>query len=173
MDASGGAAHPVASFAFQSGATGMKTRGQKKTRATRGFTLVELVVVVAIIGLLASMVIPNMARMANRAREAAVKQNMHLLQTAVEDFAVLSTGRYPDDGSDIADDGHTVQQLCPGAVFPENPYSHTASTVVWDADPNAANPGEMGLNPATPSSYLIKGVGGTGSLLSTRLSTGS
>jgi len=150
----------------------MGTQTRTRTSANRGFTLIELMVVVVIIGLLASMVIPNMARMANRAKEAGVKQNMHLLQTAVEDFAVLSTGRYPDNGTDISDDGHTVQQLCPGAVFPENPYTHTASSVVWDADPNSAVPGQMGLNPATPSNYIIKGTGSTGAL-STQLTTGN
>lgn len=138
----------------------------------KGFSLIELMVVLVIIGLLASMVIPNMTRMANRAKEAGVKQNMHLLQTAVEDFSVLSTGRYPDNGTDVADDGHTVQQLCPGSVYPENPYTHMASTVVWDADPNAGSPGQMGLNPATPTTYIIKGMGSTGAL-ATQLTTGS
>jgi len=146
----------------------MRVTGSKP----KGFSLIELMVVVVIIGLLASMVIPNMTRMAGRAKEAAVKQNMHMLQTAVEDFAVLSTGRYPDNGTDTADDGRTVKQLCPGAAYPENPYTHTASTVVWDADPNAATPGEMGLNPATPTNYIIKGTGSTGAL-STQLTTGS
>ncbi|HKA24566.1 MAG TPA: type II secretion system protein [Candidatus Eisenbacteria bacterium] len=149
-------------------------RNQARTRksANQGFSLIELMVVVVIIGLLASMVIPNMTRMANRAKEAAVKQNMHLLQTAVEDFSVLSTGRYPDNGTDLSDDGKTVQQLCPGAVYPENPYTHLPSSVVWDVDPNSAIPGQMGLNPATPSQYIIKGTGSTGPL-STQLTTGS
>ncbi len=145
---------------------------QRRASKPQGFTLIELMVVVVIIGLLASMVIPNMSRMAGRAKEAAVKQNMHLLQTAVEDFSVLSTGRYPDNGTDVSDDGHTVQELCPGGTYPENPYTHTASTVVWDSDPNSAIPGQMGLNPATPSMYIIKGTGATGAL-STQLSTGS
>jgi type II secretion system protein G len=147
------------------------TRGKKKS-ANQGFSLIELMVVVAIIGLLASMVIPNMSRMANRAKEAAVKQNMHLLQTAVEDFSVLSTGRYPANGTDLSDDSKTVQQLCPGGVYPENPYTHTASTVVWNVDPSPTVQGQIGLNPATPSQYIIKGTGSTG-LLSTQLTTGS
>jgi type II secretion system protein G len=149
----------------------MGTRARTRKYA-KGFTLIELMVVVAIIGLLASMVIPNMSRMANRAKEAGVKQNMHLLQTAVEDFSVLSTGRYPANATDLSDDAHTVQELCPGAVYPVNPYTHTASTVVWNTDPSATVPGQMGLNPATSSTYVIKGTGSTGAL-STQLTTGS
>ena len=144
----------------------------RRGRGRGGFTLVELLVVVVIIGLLASLAIPNMARMTNRAREAAVRQNMHLVQTAVEDFSVLSTGRYPDNGADISDDGHTVQQLCPGALYPENPFSNASTNVVWDADPSGTNQGEIGLNPATPTNYVIKGSGSTG-VMSVQLTTGS
>ena len=144
----------------------------RRGRGRAGFTLLELIVVVVIIGLLASLAIPNMVRMTNRAREAAVKQNMHLVQTAVEDFAVLSTGRYPDSGTDLSDDGHTVRQLCPGALYPVNPYSSAASNVVWDADPNGTSAGEIGVNPATPSSYVIKGAGSTG-MMAIQLTTGS
>ena len=149
------------------------TRGFVKKRSlalalTGGAIIFGLV----IIGLLAALAIPNMARMQNRAREAVVRQNMHLVQTAVEDFAVLSTGRYPDNGTDVSDDGRTVRELCPGAVYPGNPYSNAATPVVWDADPSGANPGEIGLNPATPSSYVIKGAGAFG-VMSVQLTTGS
>jgi general secretion pathway protein G len=142
------------------------------TRRRAGFTLIELMVVVVIIGILAAIAVPNMFRMVGRAREAAVRQNMHLLQTAVEDFAVLSTGRYPDNGTDVADDGQTVQQLCPGGTYPQNPFTKVATVVVWDVDPTAANPGEMGVNPATPMDYQIKGTNSTGSLFATVLTTG-
>jgi len=171
MRTNGEAGAPLAFPGASSERATMRAHAQTKT-GTKGFSLIELMVVVVIIGLLASMVIPNMTRMANRAKEATVKQNMHLLQTAVEDFSVLSTGRYPDNGTDLSDDGHTVMQLCPGAVYPESPFTHTASTVVWDADPNSGVPGQIGLNPATPTNYIIKGTGSTGAL-STQLTTGS
>jgi general secretion pathway protein G len=168
----GGEAADRAALRHFLGAATMSARAQTRTSANQGFSLIELMVVVVIIGLLASMVIPNMTRMANRAKEAAVKQNMHLLQTAVEDFAVQSTGRYPTNALDTSDEGKTVMQLCPGAVYPENPFTHTASTVVWGVDPNASVQGQMGLNPATSSQYVIKGTGSSGAL-STQLTTGS
>ena len=63
----------------------------------KGFTLIELMVVVVIIGILAAIAIPNFISMQKRAKEASVKNNMHTLQLAAEDFSTLTEGIYAFD----------------------------------------------------------------------------
>jgi prepilin-type N-terminal cleavage/methylation domain-containing protein len=63
----------------------------------KGFTLIELMVVVVIIGILAAIAIPNFISMQKRAKEASVKSNMHTLQLASEDFSTLTEGIYAYD----------------------------------------------------------------------------
>lgn len=69
-------------------------RRQMSYRAQLGFTIVEILVVVVIIGILATMIIPKLASRPEQARIVKVKQDLLTLQNAL-DLYKLDSGMYP------------------------------------------------------------------------------
>ena len=67
-----------------------------KKRGNAGFTLVELLIVLFVIALLASLVAPVVTGNIQRARESTLKEDLIVLRKAIDDF-YSDTGRYPEN----------------------------------------------------------------------------
>lgn len=69
-------------------------------RQERGFTLVEMLLVITIIGILAALVIPKMMGRSEQARQAAVRADISAIKTSLDSFEVDS-GFYPNNLTDL------------------------------------------------------------------------
>ena len=73
----------------------------------RAFTLIELLIVVAIIGILAAIAIPNFLEAQTRSKVAKSKAEMRTLALALESYHVDRDG-YPPDSRDMGPDNGSV-----------------------------------------------------------------
>lgn len=68
----------------------------------KGFTLVEIMIVVAIIALLAAIAIPNLLRARISANDALAQSTLRTLSTASETYATANNGNYPGDEASLS-----------------------------------------------------------------------
>lgn len=77
-------------------------RGLQRVRKSRaGFTLLELLIVLAILGVIAAMVVPNLLGSQKKANIKATQTSIHGLEQALKLYAVDHAGTYPTGGREV------------------------------------------------------------------------
>ena len=120
-----------------------------RTRHAQGFTLVEILIVVVILGILAAIVIPQFTRASESAQASSLASQLQTVRSQIELYQVQHGGQYPDlssnwgDMTSETDDGYGpyFQQaprnpLAPSGVDRDSIGSGDDVAWVWDGDAN-------------------------------------
>jgi general secretion pathway protein G len=95
-------------------------------RQDAGFTLIELMIVMAIIGVLSLIAVPSYIQAVKHAREAVLKEDLQTIRSAIDSYT-MDKQKAPQALDDLVQEGYLK-------VMPEDPM--TRSTTTWVPETN-------------------------------------
>jgi general secretion pathway protein G len=99
----------------------------------KGFTLIELIIVITLIGILVGLGLPQFKNATKRTRETALKENLHTMRTLINQYLV-DKGQYPQSLQTLVDEEYLYR-------IPVDPMTKSADT--WVEIPQVLTLDEM------------------------------
>lgn len=106
----------------RSGAEGSASLQEASTSNQSGFTLIELMIVMVIIGLLAAIAVPMYVQSVRHAREAVLKEDLRTLRSAIDSYTI-DKQKAPQTLDDLVQAGYIKS-------MPVDPFTHRSDTWV-------------------------------------------
>ncbi len=132
---------------FEMGECNMKTR-----KRNRGFTLVEILIVVVILGILAAIVIPQFTQASTEARESSLASNLQTMRSQIELYKIQHSDALPGSGGLTFIEALTEQSNILGATGTDfGPYLLKIPV----------NPFATGTDPTTATAFTVTAAAGT------------
>jgi general secretion pathway protein G len=98
---------------------------RKVLRSSRGFTLIELMIVATIVGILAAIAVPNYQWGIIRAKEAVLREDLYNLRSTIDQF-LADQGKYPDSLEELVSKKYLHD-------IPKDPFTKSKDTWVVKA----------------------------------------
>jgi general secretion pathway protein G len=124
---------------MRSGSGRDKSTGSGLTRRRFGFTLIELMIVMAIIAVLMSIAVPIYTRSIIRAKESVLKNNLFTLRTVIDEYT-YDKQKAPQSLQDLVDQGYLRQ-------IPSDPITGTADSwkIIMEDSQSSVSQNEPGI----------------------------
>ncbi len=98
---------------------------RKHRTQSAGFTLIELMIVMAIIGILITLAVPSFVGAIRHAREAALKEDLQTMRTAIDTYT-MDKQKGPQSLDDLIQDGYL-------RAIPDDPMTRSKDTWVTES----------------------------------------
>ena len=112
---------------------------QNGKQGRRGFTLIELMIVMAVIAILVAIAVPVYNRSITRAKESVLRNNLFTMRTVIDEYT-YDKQKAPQNLDDLVSDGYL-------RAIPVDPMTGTSDTwkVIIEDTLNAVNQTEPGI----------------------------